>query len=134
MTPILAFLRTLPIVVYLGGGLIISVGLNYTQWAHAQAAEAECRVKLAEQQLQAKADADAQRARLQGSLDQAAADHVYIERETLSQIVAGVQRTQSQLARAVHAKPSPVDCRVDAERVYVVNAALAIPRAARPAL
>ncbi len=134
MNAIVAFLRTLPLTVYLGAGLLLSVGLNYTQWANAQAADAECRAKLAEQQLAAKKAADDLRAEQQARIDQASADDTDHERETLEQIAAGVERTRYQLSQASRANPSPVACRVSPDRVRVVNAALSVARTARPAL
>lgn len=134
MSPIVPILKTVPLAGWLGAGLLLSVGLNYTQWANAQAADAECRAKLAEQQLQAKKAADDLRAEQQSRIDQASVDDTDAERETLEQIAAGVKRTQHQLSQASRANPSPVACRVGPDRVRVVNAALSVSRTARPAL
>ncbi len=130
----IAILRTLPLAVWLGAGLFLSVGLNYTQWANAQAADAECRAKLAEQQLEAKRAADDLRAEQQAKIDQASVDDTDLERETLADIAAGVSRATSQLAKATRENPSPAVCRVPVDRVRVVNAALSVARTARPSL
>jgi hypothetical protein len=134
MTAIVAFLRTIPLPVYMGAGLFLSLALNLHQFGQAQAADAECRAKLAEAQIAAKAQADAEQAKRQKAVDQSAVDDNYQDRETLAQIVAGVQTATNQLKRAANANPSPVVCRVSVERVRVVNAALSVPRTARPAL
>lgn len=134
MAPLVAFLKTLPLSVYLGGALLLSVGLNYTQWANAQAAEAECEAKLLRQQLEAKKAADDLRTAQQEKVDQSAVDDGDLERETLAAIAAGVNRATYQLSQASRANPSPVACRVGPDRVRVVNAALSTPRASRPAL
>lgn len=129
-----AALKVLPLSVYLGGALLLSVGLNYTQWANAQAADAECRAKLAEQQLEAKKAADEIRAEQQDKINQASVDEDHVQTETLEQIAAGVKRTQYQLSQASRANPSPSVCRVGPDRVRVVNAALSTARTSRPAL
>lgn len=134
MPAILAFLRSIPLIGYLSVGLGLSLLVNYSQWASAQAASAECEAKLLRQQLEAKKAADDLRAEQQDKVDQAATDDDDRDRETLEQIAAGVERTRFQLSQASRANPSPVACRVPVDRVRVVNAALSVPRAARPAL
>lgn len=134
MSTIVLFLRTLPLAAYLSAGLALSVLLNLNQYGNAQAAEAECKAKLAQSALESKIQLDKERAAAQKAVDQSAVDDADLERETLAAIAAGVNRTQYQLSQAARANPSPISCRVQPDRLRVVNAALSVPRASRPSL